>query len=227
VSSPTHSDIAGRLAGVRERIARAAVRAGRDPSAITLVAVSKTRPAEDVVAAAAAGQRLFGENYAQELRDKAQALATADVAWHFIGALQRNKVKHVVGRAALIHTVDDAELAREIDRRAVALGLRQDVLIEVNVAAEAQKHGVAPAGLAELVAMIRGLPHLALLGLMTVPPIAEDPAASQPHFRALRELAAVHGLTELSMGMTHDLEVAVEEGATLVRVGTAIFGSRT
>jgi len=222
------ADIAAALAEVRARIERAARRAGREPAAVRLVAVSKTRPPEDVRAALWAGQRVFGENYAQELRDKARALGGASPApeWHFIGPLQKNKVKYVVGTAVLVHAIESAELAAEIDRRAAARGLTQDVLVEVNLAREPQKHGVAPEEVGALVAALRALGHVRCRGLMTMAPLAERAEASRPHFRALRILAAQLDLAELSMGMTQDLEVAVEEGATLVRVGSAIFGAR-
>jgi pyridoxal phosphate enzyme (YggS family) len=215
------AEIETALAAVRARIEAAARRAGRDPASVRLVAVSKTKPAGDVRAAMAAGQTLFGENYAQELRDKAREVAGAE--WHFIGPLQRNKVKYVVGAATLLHAIESFDIAREIDKRAKAT---QDILIEVNVAREPQKHGVAPEALPGLLAALSALPHVRVRGLMTMAPLSEDPEASRPHFRALRELAQKHSLPELSMGMTQDLEVAVEEGATLVRVGTAIFGAR-
>jgi pyridoxal phosphate enzyme (YggS family) len=223
------ADIAAALARVQERIAEATARVGRPPNSVRLVAVSKTRPPEDVRAALSAGQRAFAENYAQELRDKSRALADCDPPpqWHFIGPLQRNKVKYVVGTAALVHAVESIELAGEIDRRAAALGVWQDVLVEVNVAGEQQKHGVAPAALGELLAQLAKLDHIRCRGLMTMAPLGSDPEPSRPHFRALRRLAEGAGLPELSMGMTQDLEVAVEEGATLVRVGTAIFGERS
>jgi hypothetical protein len=169
----------------------------------------------------AAGQKIFGENYAQELRDKAREVSA--VEWHYIGPLQRNKVKYVVGTATLLHAIESLDIAQEIDRRARAT---QDILIEVNVAREAQKHGVSPEALPALLLGIRGLPHVRVRGLMTMAPLSDDPETARPHFRALRELAQKHTLPELSMGMTQDLEVAVEEGATLVRVGTAIFGAR-
>jgi pyridoxal phosphate enzyme (YggS family) len=191
-----------------------------------LVAVSKTRPADDVRAAAATGQLDFGENYAQVLRDKSRQLADAVVRWHFIGPLQRNKVKYVVGTAALVHAVESVEIARELDRRAGAAGIIQDLLCEVNVAEEPQKHGVRANEVSGLLAELASLPHVRCRGLMTMAPAAAEAELSRPHFRKLCELAAAHGLPELSMGMTQDLEVAVEEGATLVRVGTAIFGER-
>jgi PLP dependent protein len=215
------AEIAAGLAAVRARIEAAARRAGRDPASVRLVAVSKTKPAGDVRAAMAAGQTLFGENYAQELRDKAREISDAE--WHFIGPLQRNKVKYVVRTATLLHAIESLDLAQEIDKRAKTT---QDILVEVNVAREPQKHGVMPEALGELLAALGALPHIRVRGLMTMAPFSDDPEASRPHFRALRELAQKHGLPELSMGMTQDLEVAVEEGATLVRVGTAIFGER-
>jgi len=215
--------IAGGLATVRARIARACEAAGRDPASVQLVAVSKTKRAEDVRAAYDAGQRLFGENYVQELHEKAGALAGLDgLRWHFIGHLQRNKAKEVVEVASCIETVDSARLADAIAKR-VPAGARLDLMLQVNVAREPQKSGCMPEELAALIAHVRGLDTLALRGLMTVPPADVDP---RPHFRALRALAAEHGLTELSMGMSADLEDAIAEGATIVRVGTAIFGSR-
>ena len=202
---------------VRERIAAAAARAGRDVRQIKLIAVSKTQPIERLQEAFAAGQRVFGENYAQEFREKAGAL---DAEWHFIGALQSNKAKLVVGRAAFIHTCDRLSLAREISKRA---DVPQGVLIEVNAGREPQKAGVLPEETEALLEQVRALPNLRCDGLMCIPPAAGDP---RPHFRALRELAEKLKLPELSMGMSADFEAAIEEGATMVRVGTAIFGER-
>jgi pyridoxal phosphate enzyme (YggS family) len=220
--------VAGRLAAVRARIDAAARAAGRDPSSVTLVAVSKTQPAEAIRAAYAAGQRDFGENYAQELVAKHAALADLDgLRWHFIGALQRNKAKDVAPRAHVIEAVDRLELARELDKRAAAAGRTLEVLLEVNVGGEASKSGAAPADVPALVDAVRALPRLALRGLMTIPPEVDDPADARPYFAALRALAQEHGLAELSMGMSHDFEAAIAEGATLVRVGTAIFGARS
>ena len=207
-----------RLRAVRERIARACEAAGRDPEEVTLVAVSKRHPASAIVEAMRAGQRVFGENYAQELVEKAAEIDGVD--WHFIGHLQRNKARHLVPTGATIETVDTPRLIRELDKRALS---SLDVLIQVDVAAEATKSGCSPAELSELVAAARAAEHVRLRGLMTIPPADGDP---RPHFRALRQLALEHGLKELSMGMSKDLEAAVEEGATIVRVGTAIFGPR-
>jgi pyridoxal phosphate enzyme (YggS family) len=206
------------VAQVRERIALACRRAGRAPESVKLVAVSKLQPLEKLREAIAAGQRAFGENYAQELRDKHAALPEAE--WHFVGALQTNKVKLVVGRAAVIHTCDRLALAQEISKRAAA---EQRLLLEVNVGREPQKAGVLPEDAAALLDEVRALPRIRCQGLMCIPPADQDP---RPHFRALRELAVRLQLPELSMGMSADYESAVEEGATLVRVGTALFGAR-
>ncbi len=194
------------------------------PAGVTLVAVSKTHPPEAVREAYAAGQRDFGENYAQEWRAKADALADlADLRWHFIGGLQTNKVKYLAGRVAFIHTVDRAELAEEISRRWAKAGAVARVLVEVDLGGEDQKAGCAPAEVEPLLRRIAPLPALEVVGLTAIPPPADDP---RPHFRALRALRDRLGLRELSMGMSGDWPVAVEEGATLVRIGTAIFGAR-
>ena len=225
--------IAHALHDVRARIAAAALAAGREPATVKLVAVSKTQPAAAVREAYAEGQRDFGENYVQELLQKAEELRDlSDLRWHVIGHLQRNKARHVVALASLVHTVDTPELALELAKRfdGVVTGRRLPVLVEVSIAGEAQKHGAAPADLAELLSRIDGLPALELRGLMCVPPATEDPAGALPFFQALARLRDLHGgaqrLPELSMGMTHDLDQAVAAGATLVRVGTAIFGTR-
>jgi pyridoxal phosphate enzyme (YggS family) len=221
-------EIARNLAQVRERIASAARAAGRAPETIRLLAVSKKMPADDVRAALAAGQRAFGENYAQELRDKSALLAgePAPPEWHFIGPLQSNKVKYVAGKAALVHSIDSPALLDAFEAR----GAPQACLVQVNIAGEASKKGIAPAELPALLDRFAGMKHVRGEGLMLIPPRGD----ARPHFAALRALrdreAAVArpnvDLRELSMGMTEDLEVAVEEGATIVRVGTAIFGAR-
>ena len=205
------------LKKVRERIAQACARAGRAQGSVTLAAVSKGQPMEKIREAFAAGQTLFAENYAQELREKSSALPDAE--WHFIGALQSNKARMVVGRAALIHTCDRISLARELAKRAEGA---QRVLLEVNIGRE-QKSGVLPEEAPGLLDAVRALPQLRCEGLMCIPPAEGDP---RPHFRALRELGEKLGLRELSMGMSADYEAAIEEGATIVRVGTAIFGER-
>ncbi|HEY2031811.1 MAG TPA: YggS family pyridoxal phosphate-dependent enzyme [Myxococcales bacterium] len=206
------------LAEVRTRIASACARAGRDPASVTLVAVSKTKPVELLRDAIAAGQRSFGENYAQEFRDKHEELP--DLDWHFIGALQTNKVKYVAGKATLVHTCDRLSLAQELSKRAAS---EQRVLLEVNIGREPQKAGVLPEDAPALLDQVRRLPKLRCDGLMCIPPSEGDP---RPHFAALRELGSKLGLRELSMGMSADYEVAIAEGATIVRVGTAIFGAR-
>jgi len=206
---------------VAERVA--AIRAEL-PAGVTLVAVSKTQPAEAIREAYAAGQRDFGENYAQEWRDKADALADlADLRWHFIGGLQTNKVKYLAGRVAAIHTVDRVELAREISKRFAAKGAVARVYLEVNVGGEASKSGCAPDEVPALAAAVRALPAIEVVGLMAIPPPEDDP---RPHFRTLRALRDRLGLAGLSIGMSADWRVAVEEGSTCVRVGTAIFGER-
>ncbi len=226
-------EIADGLARVRERIARAEQAAGRPAGSARLIAVTKKMPPEDVRAAMAAGQHLFGENYGQELRDKRAALAgdPAPPEWHFIGPLQSNKVKYVAGQVALVHTIDSPGLLEAFEAR----GLPQACLVQVNVAGEAQKRGVAPADLPALLDRFAAAAHLRCAGLMLIAPFADDTAAARPHFaalRALRDREAARGrpnveLRELSMGMSGDFEVAIAEGATLVRVGTAIFGART
>jgi PLP dependent protein len=226
--------IAAALKDVRARLHAAARSAGRDPRSVQLVAVSKLQPAAAVREAYAEGQRDFGENYVQELVQKADQLRDLpDLRWHLIGHLQRNKARLVVPLTSLLHTVDTAELALELSRRfaGIAVGTaRLPVLVEVSIAGEEQKHGVAPEALSELLASIEALPALSLRGLMCVPPFTEDPAGARPFFDELARLRERHGgpqrLPELSMGMTHDLEQAVAAGATLVRVGTAIFGAR-
>ena len=227
------SDIAQALREVRRRIDAAANAAGRDPSSARLIAVSKTQPAQAVREAYAAGQRDFGENYVQELLQKAEQLRDLpELRWHLIGHLQRNKAKQIVSLVQLLHTVDSLELASELAKRVAALGSerRLPVLVEVSIAGEEQKHGADPSALPRLLDAIDALPALSLQGLMCVPPLSENPADARPHFDRLQELRERHGgarrLPELSMGMTHDLEHAVAAGATLVRVGTAIFGAR-
>ena len=213
--------VADNLGDVREEIARAARAAGRDPTSVTLVAVSKTVPAERVREAIAAGHDLFGENYAQELRDKAREVAGA--RWHFIGPLQRNKVKYVVGVAELIHSVDSRPLLDEIAARADKLGVVQRCLVQVNIGGEPQKSGCAPAEVPALVRAFAERPSVRCEGLMCIPP--ED-APPRPFFENLAKLAAAEGLGTLSMGMSADFAEAIAAGSTIVRIGTAIFGAR-
>jgi len=218
--------IAARLEEVRARIAAACVAAGRSPDEVQLVAVSKRHPPEKVREAYAAGHRVFAENYAQELESKAQALADLeDLRWHFVGHLQRNKAKLVVPLGAVVETVDSERLARALDQRADREERTVEVFVQVNLGGEAQKSGCAPAEAPRLIQVARDAPRLRLRGLMTVPP-AGDLELARTIFGRLRTLAHAEGVRELSMGMSADLEVAVEEGATTVRVGTAIFGPR-
>jgi pyridoxal phosphate enzyme (YggS family) len=223
--------IAEQLGAVRARVERAAALAGRDKASVHLVAVSKNQPALAIREAYAAGQRAFGENYAQELEEKRRALADlSDIEWHFIGHLQTNKAKIVARAAHVVHTVDSVVLARELAKRVrAANGARLPILVEVNIGGEAQKHGAAPSEIGDVIGAVRELPELDLRGLMTMPP-AGDVEVARKIFQTLVTLRNLHGgereLPELSMGMSGDLEVAIACGATLVRVGTAIFGPR-
>jgi len=230
------SEIAERLAGIRARIDAAVERRGPGPE-VRLIGVSKRQPLAKLIAAHEAGLREVGENYAQELRDKQREWSEFDTAWHFIGALQTNKLKYLVGKTALIHTVDRAELVTAIDQRAAQLGVVQPFLVEVALAGEQQKAGVAPDQLPALLDHVAATEHGAArcAGLMIIPPDADDPEQTRRWFRALHRLReqlregperANVALDQLSMGMSADFEVAIEEGATLVRVGTAIFGDR-
>jgi pyridoxal phosphate enzyme (YggS family) len=223
--------VAERLAHVHARIERAAQASGRSPGEVKLIAVSKTKSAEVIREAYASGQRAFGENYAQELSAKAEALADlAELEWHFIGHLQTNKARVAARFAHVVHTVDSAALVRELGKRA---GKERTsplaVLIEVNIGGEAQKAGASPGEIEEVMLAVRAQPSLALRGLMTLPR-AGDPDAARKTFETLALLRNLHGgataLPELSMGMSEDLEIAVTCGATFVRVGRAIFGER-
>lgn len=259
--------IANNISAIRSRISAAAVRRGRDQASIKLIAVSKTKPVEQIQEAIAAGQLIFGENYAQELRDKAKEILTLsppsplkgegdkvelyNLEWHYIGHLQKNKIKYVVPVASWIHTIDSAELLGEIVKRSALSPsplplshqgrgkvVTPNYLIEVNIAGEANKSGVAPENMFDLVSAfsadaIRNT-HCALRGLMCMPPFSDNPETSRPYFKKLKNLLDeinsrsiyLDKLTELSMGMTQDFEVAIEEGATMVRIGSAIFGER-
>ncbi len=226
--------IRANLEAVRARVARAAARAGRDPGAIRLVAVSKTFGPEYVRAAARAGVRDFGENRVQEALQKISATADVQVAWHLVGHLQSNKARRAAGAFAVIHSVDRRELLDRLDRAAAELGTRPQILVQVDLAGEATKFGARPEAAKVLVEAALGCRAVRLAGLMVLPPLVDDPEAVRPYFRRLRELrdewvaAGVPParLAELSMGMSHDFEVAIEEGATMIRVGTAIFGAR-
>lgn len=212
-----------RLADVRERIASAAARAGRGESEITLLAVTKVFPAALIEEAHSLGLREFGENYVQEFETKFSAVGQLPGArFHLIGHLQSNKSRKASDLFDVVQTVDSAKLARRLGEA----GKTMEVFIEVKLSEEESKYGAAPEELSAVVEAVRAEPNLRLTGLMTMPPWDEDAEKSRPYFRQLRELAAVHGLKKLSMGMSHDLEVAIAEGSTLVRVGTALFGRR-
>ena len=238
-------EIAAALSAVRRQIAEAEARSGRPAGSVRLIAVAKKMPADDVRHAWAAGQRDFGENYAQELRDKraevdgsasAQRNGENDIRWHYLGPLQRTKVKYLAGQVALIQSIDDGDILAEIDRRTAALtpAGKQACLVQVNVAGEVRKGGVPPHRLAALLDRFTTATHATCAGLMLIPPLSDDAAVTRRHFAALRELSEREArvarpnvtLSELSMGMSGDFEDAIAEGATMVRVGTAIFGSR-
>jgi pyridoxal phosphate enzyme (YggS family) len=227
--------IAGRLSAVRERITRAAERAGRRPADVTLVGITKTHPPAAIRAAFDAGLRDFGENKVQEAAPKIEALASLQAGglrWHLVGHLQSNKARRAAELFSRVHSIDSAGLASRLDRAAAEAGVSLSVLVQVELAGEATKSGLSESALLPALQSMCGLAHLRVDGLMTLPPYAEDPEQARPLFRklrALRDWAGERGLLhgrELSMGMSHDFEVAIEEGATLVRVGTAIFGER-
>jgi pyridoxal phosphate enzyme (YggS family) len=223
--------IADNLDRVREQIANAAANSGRSADDVELVAITKTHPVEKVREAIDAGQTLFGESRVQEARAKIPELPS-NIRWHFVGHLQTNKVRHALPLFEMIHSVDSLGLAEDIDRIAQEEGLHPRVLLEVNVAGEGSKFGFSPDRLREQIEALLALPRLSILGLMTIPPLAEEAEASRKYFVQLRELRDRLqtefrlDLAQLSMGMTQDYTIAVEEGATLVRVGTAIFGER-
>ena len=220
---------------IRGRIAKTCLAAGRDPSDVTLLAVSKTFSAERVAEAVQHGITSIGENYVQELLQKRSSLNDDRIRWHFIGHLQSNKVKHVIEWIHLIHAVDSVSLAQEISARAAKARRTMDILLEVNTTGEKSKFGLRPEHTVEFVRSLADLENIRISGLMTIGPFLPDPEGSRPMFRSLRllkdELSNLSqpnvSMTHLSMGMTGDFEVAIEEGATIVRIGTAIFGSRT
>jgi pyridoxal phosphate enzyme (YggS family) len=225
--------IAENLVSVRKQISEAAFRSGRRPEDIHLVAVSKTKSAGDVEKAALAGQLVFGENYVQELATKA-TLVKEPVEWHFIGHLQSNKVKQIAGLVTTVHSVDRRSLAEELDRQWEKTGSCCKVLVQINISGETTKSGTAESEAINLVTEISKLRNIQICGLMTMPPFFDDPEGARPYFRALKELADkiagknIPGVSmeELSMGMSGDFQVAIEEGATMVRIGSAIFGER-
>ena len=217
---------------IKERIERACKRVGRDPGEVTILAASKTRTPEEIREVFEAGIRLFGENRVQEARDKIPLLSDLSIEWHMIGHLQRNKVKYAVNLFDVVESLDSKELADELEKRLSKVGKRMRVFIEVKLSPEETKHGCSPEEVLELARYVLSLEHLKLEGLMTVPPYFEDLELVRPYFRKLREIrdnledALGVNFPHLSMGMSHDFEVAVEEGATIVRIGTAIFGLR-
>ena len=212
-----------RVAEVRDRIDRAAARAGRDPGSITLVAVTKVFPASAICEAYEAGVRDFGENYVQEFETKVpEVRGLIGARFHMIGHLQSNKARRAAELFQVIETVDSAKLACRLDEAGQSL----DVMLEVKLSAEQAKSGADPSELPAIIEAIRASKNLRLLGLMTMPPWSDDAETSRPYFRRLRKLGAQHGLPHLSMGMSHDFEVAIEEGATFIRIGTALFGKR-
>ena len=219
---------------VLERIHQACRRSNRNPESVTLIAVSKLQPVSAIQSLISEEQYIFGENYVQELLSKTPQLP-AEVQWHMIGPVQKNKVKYLPGQVQCIHTLDSLALAQEIDRRWSGRDLPPcTVLVQINISGEKSKSGIAPEELIGLLVQASQLPHLNICGLMTIPPFGDSPEESRPYFRALRELrdvinrAAIPGvrLHELSMGMSDDFEVAIEEGATMIRVGSALFGAR-
>ena len=218
-------DIRANLKAVHERVARACERAGRKPDDVLLIAVSKTVETERIRLAVAAGVEALGENRVQEAKEKVAELGRP-VPWHLIGSLQTNKARDAVQIFDWIHSVDREDLARELDRRAHQHERRVKVLVQVNIGEEPQKGGVHPAELTCLLDAMRALPNLDVRGLMCIPPVEEAAEASRPWFKRLRDLRDVAKLEHCSMGMSGDFEVAIEEGATMVRVGTAIFGPR-
>lgn len=224
--------IGERIAAIRARMAQVCVRAGRELDEVTLLAVSKTVPADQVAQAWLAGQRDFGESRQQEGADKVAALPSGP-RWHFIGTLQRNKVRKVLADFSVIHSIDSLKLARHVDRIAGELGVKPHVFLEVNIAGEASKGGFSPAALREEIQGLAELPNLEIRGLMVIPPEQEDPEMARAWFARARELrgeleqVAGRKWPELSMGMSGDFEVAIEEGSTIVRVGSAIFGERS
>ena len=226
--------VRARLADVREHIARAADRVGRDPSHIRLIAVSKTFGADAVRAAAQDGQVDFGENKLQEAQQKRQDLTDLPLKWHLIGHLQSNKAKKAAAEFDVIHSIDSASLLQRVDQAAAAVHRRVELLVQVDLAGEATKHGARENELGSIIDAARNASAVSLIGLMLLPPAVDDPEVARGWFRKLRELrdtlkaqgVPAGMLKELSMGMSHDYEIAIEEGATFVRVGTAIFGRR-
>lgn len=225
--------LSDRLAAIHRNIKAACARSSRDSKSVRLVCVAKTQANSSIAEAYQLGERHFGENYAQEFLAHRESLSQ-DTVWHFIGHLQRNKVRHIIPHTSLIHSVDSLELAQEIDKRAAAAAKIQNVLLEVNLGEENSKAGLFEKNLFELVPQLNALNSVAVLGLMVLPPASQDPDKTRPFFTELRKIRDEinrkslykEPLRDLSMGMTHDFEVAIEEGATLIRIGTGLFGER-
>ena len=228
------TSIAENLLKINEQIHAACLRAGRDAAEVSVIGVTKTVPVNRIREGIEAGVRILGENYVQEAAQKVQALSDLEVSWHFIGHLQSNKVKVALESFAWIHTLDRENLARELNRVAQKLGKTIPVLVQVNTGDEESKSGLAPEDVSAFFDLASSLDGLEIRGLMALPPYYDDPEEVRPHFHTLRELlerlrdraVSPEKLTELSMGMSHDFEVAIEEGATMVRIGTALFGTR-
>ncbi|MFH0825363.1 MAG: YggS family pyridoxal phosphate-dependent enzyme [Pseudomonadota bacterium] len=226
--------IAENLAGIRRRVRDAALRSGRDPESIKIVAAAKGQEISKVREAVASGIGIIGDNYVREAQERKGLLSAPDVELHMIGHLQRNKAGKAVELFNVVQTVDDVRLAEDLSRRAGAVGRTLGAMIQVNIGAEPQKSGIAAAETTGLVESVRSLPHIRLLGLMTMPPFFDDPEAARPFFAGLREIrdrlistgTLTSDMNQLSMGMTGEFEAAIEEGATLVRIGTALFGPR-
>jgi pyridoxal phosphate enzyme (YggS family) len=211
---------------ILERIDQVCARCGRKPSTIKVIAVSKKQSVDVVRSAFAAGLRVFGENYLQEAQAKQRELVDLPLEWHFIGGLQSNKIKSVVGAFEWIHSVDRVDLVIAIAQRAQVSGLRQKILIEVNVAEETSKHGVALKALPEIMEAVDGLQSISVEGLMAMPPLGEDALKTAEHFRRVRQAGEKLGLREFSMGTSSDFELAIQEGATMIRLGAALLGDR-
>jgi pyridoxal phosphate enzyme (YggS family) len=234
MEKPLNPDFNTRLESIRKRIKNAAMAAHRDPSEVRLVSVSKTVPIDRVRMAIEGGVTILGENYIQEAREKATALSHLSASWHFLGHLQSNKAKYAVRLFDLIHSVDSLKLAQEIHRQAERIDKIQDILVQVNISGEKTKSGVSADDTLALLTEIASLGHIRVRGLMTLPPFFGEPEKARPFFKSLRELSETISvldlpnveMRELSMGMSGDFEAAIAEGATLVRIGTAIFGER-
>ena len=227
--------IAENIKNIKENVEKTCFRIGKNPESVGLVAVSKTFSVEQIQAAMRSGVHVFGENYVQELLEKRKMLESEPILWHFIGHLQTNKVKYIAEWISMIHSVDSEGLVQEIQKRAEKIGRTIDVLMEVNTSAEATKFGVNPEKALDLLKKISVYPNVNVKGLMTIGPFTENKEESRQAFKLLKTIfneaneknLTSHPLTELSMGMTHDYEIAIEEGSTMIRIGTAIFGTRT